>query len=63
MTLIYFLVFGSVAVAGATAAYGLVWALRHGQLRRFGEGALSIFDDDEPVGRTTDSFPGQEEPR
>jgi hypothetical protein len=61
MTLVYLFVFGSVAVAGATAAYGLVWALKHGQMQRFSQGATSIFDDEEPVGRPTDSFPGESE--
>jgi len=35
-----------------------VWAIRTGQMRNFSRGALSIFDDEEPVGTVTDSFPG-----
>lgn len=61
MTLIYVFIFGSVAVAGATAAFGLVWALKHGQMQRFSRGATSIFDDEEPVGRVTDGFPDSRE--
>lgn len=58
MALIYVFIFGSVFVAGLTAVYGLVWAVRDGQMRRFSAGAMSIFDDEEPVGRMTDAFPG-----
>ncbi len=58
MAVIYLTIWGAVAVAGATAVYGLVWAVRSGQLERFAEGATSIFDDEEPVGQPTDRFPG-----
>ncbi len=57
MSLVYILIWGSVAVAGATAVYGLVWAIRHGQMERFAEGATSIFDEEEPIGEMTDRFP------
>ncbi|MDX2186832.1 MAG: hypothetical protein SFV32_07870 [Opitutaceae bacterium] len=47
-----------VAVAiTASAVYALGWASRTGQLRNFEEGAASIFDESEPIGRSTDSFP------
>jgi nitrogen fixation-related uncharacterized protein len=55
---IYAVVWGIVVLFGATAVYGLVWAIRSGQMRNFGRGALSIFDDEEPVGMVTDAFPG-----
>jgi hypothetical protein len=58
MSPIYAVVWGTVALFGATAVYGLVWAIRTGQMRGFGRGALSIFDDEEPVGMVTDAFPG-----
>jgi len=57
MTVVYLLVWGSVVVGGLTAVYGLVWAIRTGQLRDFAGGAVSIFDDEEPVGEGTDGFP------
>jgi nitrogen fixation-related uncharacterized protein len=57
MALIYILIFGSVLVFGLTAVAGLVWAIRSGQLRDFGAGATSIFDEDEPIGVMTDAFP------
>lgn len=46
---------------GLSAVYGLVWAIRTGQFSNFGRGAMSIFDEDEPVGETTDVFPGRRE--
>ena len=58
MTLIYIFIFGSVLVFGITAVAGFVWALRTGQMRNFSAGATSIFDDEEPVGIMTDTFPG-----
>lgn len=42
----------------ASAVYALWWASRNGQLKDFEKGAESIFDDEEPVGRSTDAFPG-----
>jgi nitrogen fixation-related uncharacterized protein len=57
----YAMIWGFAAVCGVTAVYGLTWAVKNGQLRRFGEGATSIFDDEEPVGRMTDTFPGSDE--
>ncbi len=35
----------------------LIWAVASGQLGEFQKGATSIFDDDEPIGEITDSFP------
>jgi len=49
------LIWGAVAVFGLTAVAGLVWAVQHGQMERFAEGARSIFDDEEPVGEATDA--------
>jgi nitrogen fixation-related uncharacterized protein len=44
------------AITG-TAVYALYWSSKHGQLRDFERGAVSIFDDEEPVGQMTDRFP------
>jgi nitrogen fixation-related uncharacterized protein len=57
MTLYYLLVWGFAAVCGVVAVYGLVWAIRTGQMRSFGRGATSIFDEEEPIGKMTDRFP------
>lgn len=43
-------------LAGAAALY---WAHRNGQLNNLEKGSRSIFDDDEPVGEITDSFPSK----
>lgn len=42
-----------------SAVYALHWASRNGQLKEFERGAASIFDEEEPVGRETDHFPGK----
>lgn len=57
MTLMYAVIWGFAALCGLTAVYGLVWAVRSGQVRDFAAGAASIFDEEEPVGRSTDRFP------
>lgn len=57
MTLTYGLIWGSWVLFGALTTWGLVWALRRGQLERPREAARSIFDAGEPVGRVTDRFP------
>ncbi|RPH31215.1 cbb3-type cytochrome oxidase assembly protein CcoS [bacterium] len=43
-------------VAGALALAAFFWALRSGQfsVKHMSEGALTIFDSSEPVGRPTD---------
>jgi len=43
----------------ASVVYALYWASKKGQLRDFEKGAESIFDDEEPIGRQTDFFPGK----
>jgi hypothetical protein len=44
-------------VFAANAVWALVWAIRNGEMHDFRVAAGSIFDADEPVGRTTDLFP------
>jgi nitrogen fixation-related uncharacterized protein len=39
------------------AALALHWAHKNGQLRDLDAGATSIFDEEEPEGTVTDSFP------
>lgn len=53
----YTLAFLIAAAITGTAVYALYWSSRHGQLRDFERGAVSIFDDEEPVGQMTDRFP------
>lgn len=42
---------------GLSAVCALAWAISSGQFRDFQRGADSIFDEEEPVGRSTDGFP------
>ena len=58
MTFAYVLMWGCMIVFGASAVWALVWAIRSGEFNNLAEGAASIFDDEEPIGRMTDSFPG-----
>lgn len=48
----------SVLITGS-AVYALYWSSKKGQLRDLEQGALTIFDEKEPVGQATDSFPGK----
>ena len=57
MTVYYVFVFSVVLLFSGSVVWALWWALRGGQFSRFAEGATSIFDEDEPVGRITDAFP------
>ena len=47
----YTLAFLIAAALTGTAVYALYWSSRHGQLKDFERGAVSIFDEDEPVGQ------------
>ena len=57
MTPIYIAIYGFVVVFGVTAIAALVWAIQTGQMKDFQKNAASIFDDDEPIGESTDRFP------
>jgi len=59
MAVAYVALLAAVFLFGASAVYGLVWALRTGQMDDFRSGAASIFDDEEPVGMPTDGFPDE----
>jgi nitrogen fixation-related uncharacterized protein len=54
-------VIGSIIVFGTAAVLAMGWAFRNGQFDNFEQGALSIFGPDEPVGESTDVFPGAED--
>ncbi len=58
MRLTYLLIWGCMLVFGSSTVWALVWAIRRGEMSDFKGGAESIFDDEEPVGRPTDAFPG-----
>lgn len=55
----YFIMLGLAMLAlGGSALLALYWAARSGQYRNLEESSHVIFDNDEPVGRQTDFFPG-----
>ncbi len=56
-------VVGSVVLFGGATALALGWAFRNGQFDNFQQGAASIFGPDEPIGETTDAFPGEKTDR
>ncbi len=56
-TLIYIWIV--IAMLGLSSVSALIWAISSGQLGEFQQGATSIFDDDEPIGEVTDSFPSE----
>ena len=42
---------------GGAAVLAFSWAVKNGEFENFQRAANSIFDEDEPIGRTTDHFP------
>ena len=61
MTVYYVLVFSILGLITLSVVLAWLWAVKTNQFSDFKKGATSIFDDDEPVGRVTDVFPGEEE--
>lgn len=59
MTVYYLIVFGSLFCLTGSALLALRWALRGGQFQHLSRTALQIFDEEEPVGRLGDQFPGR----
>lgn len=57
MTAVLTIMFILTALFGVSAVLALVWAMKTGQFSNFADGATSIFDDEEPLGTTTDEFP------
>lgn len=55
----YGLAFLIAVLITGSAVYALQWSSKRGQLRDFEKGALSIFDENEPVGKLTDAFPAK----
>ena len=57
MTIVYGLIWGSWVIFGITTVWALSWAVRSGQFQGLSQGARVIFDEEEPVGEMTDTFP------
>lgn len=53
----YALVFLVLVGFAGSALLGFWWAAAHGQFSGIERGAASIFDAEEPVGKSTDGFP------
>ncbi len=58
MEVIYILVPAGIFFLGGSALIAFYWAVRTGQFRNISKGAEVIFDEDEPIGVSTDRFPG-----
>lgn len=58
MTIVWILFVCSVILLPGLALLALNWAIRHGEFRNLEKQALSIFDEEEPVGQVSDHFPG-----
>jgi nitrogen fixation-related uncharacterized protein len=52
----YVALWGLAGLLGASAIAALVWSIRQGEFDHMREAALSIFDEEEPVGQVTDRF-------
>lgn len=52
------LLIGSIGLLTGLALLLLRWAIAHGEFRNLSRTALMIFDEEEPVGKQTDFFPG-----
>ncbi|MCX6903855.1 MAG: cbb3-type cytochrome oxidase assembly protein CcoS [Verrucomicrobia bacterium] len=59
MTVVWILFVCSVVLLPGTALLALRWAARHGEFNDLQRTALSIFDEDEPIGVMSDHFPGR----
>jgi cbb3-type cytochrome oxidase maturation protein len=57
MTIVWILFICSVVLLPGMALWAFSWALRHGEFKNLEKTALSIFDEEEPVGQPSDHFP------
>lgn len=59
MFFVFVFIWSFAVLAGATTIWVLSWAIKNGEFRDLRAGARSIFDDEEPIGKVTDFFPGE----
>jgi nitrogen fixation-related uncharacterized protein len=59
MFYVFVFIWSFAIIAGATTVWILAWAIKQGEFRDLRAGARSIFDEEEPVGKVTDYFPGE----
>lgn len=62
MELIHILVPAGIIFLSGSAILAFYWAAKTGQFRNLSQGAKVIFDEDEPIGKPTDHFPGKSAP-
>jgi len=60
MSYTYLFIAGAIAAASVFAILAFYWAAKHGHLQNVEIGAKIIFDDEEPIGKPTDAFPGNQ---
>jgi len=60
MNWIYIVVVIMAIAISCSAAYALYWAAKSGQFKQLDKGAKTIFDEEEPIGTMTDTFPGKD---
>lgn len=58
MNYTYLFLAGAISAASVFAILAFYWAAKHGHLQNVESGAKVIFDDEEPIGKATDAFPG-----
>lgn len=59
MIILWLLFIGGLVILPGTALLALRWAIKQGEFQNLQKTALSIFDEEEPVGEVTDHFPGK----
>lgn len=56
------LILGGLIFLSGSALIAFTWAAKTGQFQNLKQGASVIFDDEEPVGKPTDTFPDYRKP-
>jgi hypothetical protein len=57
MFLISMIIWATALLGAVMTVWALSWAVKKGEFRNLRQGAASIFDPGEPIGRQTDFFP------
>jgi cbb3-type cytochrome oxidase maturation protein len=62
MELLHILVPAGIVFLSGSAILAFYWAAKTGQFREISKGATVIFDEGEPIGKPTESFPDRKMP-
>ena len=57
MFFVFVVIWSFALLAGITMVWLLAWAIRRGEFKNPRHASKMIFDEDEPIGMTTDAFP------